>query len=285
MERVELDIRYENSHFTILCKNSPTDAPASYVQYLHTHRLSELHGIISGQGILHTNNGQHLLKPGDCLLIGPFVPHYFSLDPGSTLVRLEAYIRADGSDPADLYSSIINRSDVRIWSLDDAAFSYFRQAVEELSACRAGYLEAASAYLTLLLTELLRQNNSYLSSSDQKESKSTLEFQIAAQIDVFFSENYNQPVTIDDLSEYLNVSSRQAQRLVYRYCGTTFRQKIIFIRMEFAKRYLEETKLPIAQISELIGYEYPSSFCKAFYKQLGLTPDSYRRQVHESIKA
>ena len=210
---------------------------------------------------------------------------YKRQDPGSTLVRLEAYIRADGSDPADLYSSIINRSDVRIWSLDDAAFSYFRQAVEELSACRAGYLEAASAYLTLLLTELLRQNNSYLSSSDQKESKSTLEFQIAAQIDVFFSENYNQPVTIDDLSEYLNVSSRQAQRLVYRYCGTTFRQKIIFIRMEFAKRYLEETKLPIAQISELIGYEYPSSFCKAFYKQLGLTPDSYRRQVHESINA
>ena len=92
-------------------------------------------------------------------------------------------------------------------------------------------------------------------------------------------------MTIDDLSEYLNVSSRQAQRLVYRYCGTTFRQKIIFIRMEFAKRYLEETKLPIAQISELIGYEYPSSFCKAFYKQLGLTPDSYRRQVHESINA
>lgn len=279
MELVELELRNEKRNLNVLCQNSPIQTPASSVQHLHTHWMSELHGIVSGEGILYTASGKILLKPKDCVLIDPFVPHYVvSREPDGKLIRLEAYLGGI-FNLENSYASFSNYSDIHLWSLDETAFSYFYNAVEELSSCRTGYMEAAAAYMSLFIVSLLRHNDSNGVSRNAKKSKSFLEFETTKQIDDFFTYNYSKPVTINDLSDFLNISPRQAQRLVVRYCGTTFRQELIFVRMEFAKRYLKETELLISEIAERVGYEYTSSFCKAFYKQTGFTPENYRRHV------
>jgi len=285
MKLTGLDLQYNNQKITVLCESDLTKITASSVQHLHTHWMTELHGIVSGHGLICTKYGKQLLKPGDCVLVGPFVPHYvISSEAGNTLYRLEAYLGVDKNNGSEnSYASFINQQDVRIWSLDQPSFSYYEKAVEELSACKAGYREAAAAYMQLLLTELVRQDNLNLFSPPKGKSRSVEEFQIAVQIDTFFTQNYNKPITINDLASYLNLSSRQTQRLVVRYCGTSFRQELIQVRTEFAKRYLIETDLLVSQIAELVGYEYTSSFCKVFYTQTGQSPKDYRRKIKQQL--
>ena len=49
------------------------------------------------------------------------------------------------------------------------------------------------------------------------------------------------------------------------------------LRIEEAKRSLENTDLPIEEISERVGYSDASFFRRLFKRLTGLTPSHYRR--------
>ena len=51
---------------------------------------------------------------------------------------------------------------------------------------------------------------------------------------------------------------------------------LVNLRMELARRLLEETRTPIAQVAERCGFEHASSFTTAFRKSTGVTPREWR---------
>jgi AraC-like DNA-binding protein len=48
-------------------------------------------------------------------------------------------------------------------------------------------------------------------------------------------------------------------------------------RLEVARQLLQESELQIRQIADRIGYLNPGDFTRAFRRQYGITPRSYRR--------
>ncbi|MED5509581.1 MAG: helix-turn-helix domain-containing protein, partial [Pseudomonadota bacterium] len=55
------------------------------------------------------------------------------------------------------------------------------------------------------------------------------------------------------------------------------------IRIEAAKRQLEQTQLPVDEISFDIGYEDASFFRRLFKRRTGLSPSQYRRMFKPII--
>ena len=49
-------------------------------------------------------------------------------------------------------------------------------------------------------------------------------------------------------------------------------------RMQKATQLLRDTTLPASQIAEIIGYSTPFSFTKAFVRELGMPPTTFREQ-------
>lgn len=80
----------------------------------------------------------------------------------------------------------------------------------------------------------------------------------------FFSNNFAKSVTISDLANVLCVSQKQAERLVQKYTGNTFRQEIVRLRMEAAKQLIKTTNLTMKEIAEKVGYQSYSGFWKAY---------------------
>lgn len=62
-----------------------------------------------------------------------------------------------------------------------------------------------------------------------------------------------------------------------RYCEFFSRQKV-----EWAKKLLRKTDLPISQISDELGFNEPSYFIKVFRKFEGTSPSSYRKLAEET---
>lgn len=83
----------------------------------------------------------------------------------------------------------------------------------------------------------------------------------------------------DALARVLEVSGLPARTLKRRFkaaTGTTLIGRLQDLRVEEAKRLLEETALPVDEISAEVGYEDASFFRRVFRRRTGLQPSRYR---------
>jgi AraC-like DNA-binding protein len=59
--------------------------------------------------------------------------------------------------------------------------------------------------------------------------------------------------------------------------GTSYRHIVNEVRMKLAKDYVENTALPLQEVSYLLGYDYPANFFRAFKKWFNCTADQCRQ--------
>jgi AraC-like DNA-binding protein len=77
--------------------------------------------------------------------------------------------------------------------------------------------------------------------------------------------------TIEKVAKGLGVARRTLTRRLASE-GLTFRKVLNRLRIDLAKRYLQERDLPMSEIAWLLGYREPSAFNHAFKRWTGSTP-------------
>lgn len=85
----------------------------------------------------------------------------------------------------------------------------------------------------------------------------------------------NKITTEQAMAEHLNMSSRTLRRRLAAE-NTTFREIQDSIRSDMAIGYLRETRLPIAEIAELLGFDDVANFRRAFRRWNGCSPQAFR---------
>ena len=55
---------------------------------------------------------------------------------------------------------------------------------------------------------------------------------------------------------------------------------IVYYRMERAKEFLQDARLPVGSIAYSVGYRDPLTFSKMFKLKTGLSPTEYRK-IHK----
>ena len=79
------------------------------------------------------------------------------------------------------------------------------------------------------------------------------------------------------LAEQFSVSETSLKNYFRGVYGQNISTWLREIRMNEAARLLSDTKRPIAEISEQVGYSNQGKFAAVFKKQFGLSPLEYRR--------
>lgn len=82
-------------------------------------------------------------------------------------------------------------------------------------------------------------------------------------INRFFEDNYEKNVTLGDLAEAINLSEKQASRLVIKYTGNNFRTEIAKRRVLAAEILLQSSQLSKEEIAQSLGYASYSCLWKA----------------------
>ena len=79
----------------------------------------------------------------------------------------------------------------------------------------------------------------------------------------------------DEISRKLGMSQRTlARRLAAE--GLTFAGVLDELKLQLAKRYLQDEGLPISEVAWLLGYREASAFTHAFHRWFGKTPREMR---------
>ncbi len=84
------------------------------------------------------------------------------------------------------------------------------------------------------------------------------------------------PITTDMLSKELGMNRTYLCKLFTEETGFTINQYVTQVKMEEARRLMDITKKPIAEIAEYLGYSTQSYFQKVFKHRFGITPGEYR---------
>lgn len=114
-----------------------------------------------------------------------------------------------------------------------------------------------------------------VSLDDKRNSRHTDLLQRVSQL---IEANYSDPnCCLDSIAEAVGLSSAYVGKLYKRYTLKSVSESINELRMNEAKRLLQNCRrMTVADIAERTGFSSSSYFSKAFRKENGMTPNEYR---------
>ncbi|CAM4121249.1 helix-turn-helix domain-containing protein [Paenibacillus alkaliterrae] len=108
---------------------------------------------------------------------------------------------------------------------------------------------------------------------------------IIMEIRRFIEAEYVNPnMSLEYLSEKFNINAKYVSKLFKETTGQKFIDFLIDIRLYEAKRLLAETRRPIQDIAEEVGYTSAISFTRVFKKVVGTSPGEYRLETQREFK-
>jgi len=85
------------------------------------------------------------------------------------------------------------------------------------------------------------------------------------------------PPSLSELAAKMHLSERTLIRRLNHY-ETSYKMILEVTRKELAKRLLKDVRYRISDVSDLLGYQAPANFCRAFNRWYGFSPGVFRKK-------
>lgn len=85
--------------------------------------------------------------------------------------------------------------------------------------------------------------------------------------------------TIDEMAQIVYCSPSRLYALYRAYYGTSPMEDLIRGRIDSAKEQLRFSQKAVSEIAYCLGYENPTHFSRQFRKNVGMSPQQYRRKL------
>lgn len=280
MKHRNLKISYEIDGviFTVLSIGKDT-FHSPIPRHSHSKNSYELHYISSGTGTLIADSVKYELSPNDFFMTGPGIEHEQISNPLDPMTEYGIYLQISNEKRLAKRSPINLFINNKFWfgNIDLKCYEIMKSILEELENQPYGYEQMLPPLLKQLTIMIIREYN-----RGKKNNKAQIEKNISPQdllylnIEEEFLYNYKD-ISLDILSENLNIGARQIERILKNHYGKTFTQMKTDARMSAAGLLLTETGDSIQNIAEKLGYSSSEHFTNAFKGYYKITPSKYRK--------
>ena len=94
----------------------------------------------------------------------------------------------------------------------------------------------------------------------------------------YIRENYHKDLNLAVVANYISLNYSYFSHMFKEYIGQNFVDYLKMVRVESAKKLLQETDFKILEISEMVGYKNPKQFARVFRDVEGISPKEYREK-------
>ena len=112
-----------------------------------------------------------------------------------------------------------------------------------------------------------------------------LENSIGGKLYTWLVRHLEEDLSIEHLAQHSNMSVRNFARVFMKETGITPAKFVEKVRVEMARRYLEDSDLSIEQIADKCGLGGLISMRRTFIRHMNISPSDYRRSFRTSLQA
>lgn len=102
---------------------------------------------------------------------------------------------------------------------------------------------------------------------------------VVKEVQEYINRNFNQEISLADISEKFFINPYYFSQLFKKKTGETYQNYLTGVRMDRAKKLLQETDLKIYEICEMVGYMDVNHFNRVFERREGIKPSNYRKNI------
>ncbi|TXK80067.1 AraC family transcriptional regulator [Paenibacillus sp. N3.4] len=297
LDRLELTFRWGSYGLRVLRCHLTSFPPGTMIDF-HHHSEFEFHYIPRGKGKVILEETPYPLQEGMLYLTGPGVSHRQEADELEAMDELCLHVDIIKLDVEDEECNPLQgESWGAAWEKSEAdacirqlielphmpaldrqeAMKWFLVAYEALHSNQLGqYTIIKQAIVQMLLRTVgaykSQQHGLNLPSRDMKSYR----YQLAVQ---FISDNFRRPITLEVVSDRVQISSRQLQRIFKEMAGISFSEHLEQTRLKHVCSELLQTSFTLEKIAESNGFASSNYLHYVFKKAYGVTPIQYRERI------
>lgn len=250
------------------CEPSHSYGPANRDHYL-------LHFISRGKGTFYSKNKSYSLSAGQGFLIHPGIITSYKADESAPWTY--SWIGFNGANAEYYLSQTGLSAENPVFSYQDSAsFSHIFTELKKLNRNMVTDQVRMIGYLYMLLA-LLMENSTLLSIQGKAFFSSKEEYVKNAA--AYIQTNYSRKVTVDEIANYIGLNRSYFGVIFKELTGLTPQEFIIDFRIDKAKKLLSDMSMSIGDVSRSVGYDDPLTFSKLFKKNVGVSPNAYRKNI------
>lgn len=168
--------------------------------------------------------------------------------------------------PTDTKIQVIQNHDY------DILYPLFRKALTEWTEKKPGYYYRAVSLVYRIFGELCRQS---------EPAEQSIKPLVLRAISLMKVELKRPRCTVSWIAGRLNVSEAYLRRLFQQELGTSPKQYLTELRLQYARELLNAGYDPISVISEKVGFTDPKNFATAYKKHFGYPPSAQSYSLNE----
>ncbi len=165
----------------------------------------------------------------------------------------------------ELFISVA-RAAIQRYTPGDNLFQLYTDAVQELQT--TSDLEEIYFWTIKFFDKLM--NDIYI-------NRDTKKYNIVEQVVQYLDQHFAEDININQIAQKVYFSSSYISHLFKEELGVTIIEYLTRIRLDQARKLLENTDLTINKITKKIGYNDITYFSKLFKRKVGISPNEYRR--------
>ena len=234
----------------------------------------QINYITEGSGIFETSTDQFQVVPGSMLILRPGMWHRYK--PDSNTGWNEHYIGFNG----DFCSHLFNEGFFQLGKpvlyvgFQESLLKLFLEIIQLVKDEKTGHQQVAAGNTILILSKILSvvRNQEFAGKSIERTIRKAC---------LYFRENLNTNVNIEELANELNVGYSYFRQMFRKYTGISPTQYHLSLRIQKAKDLLVSTDQSFKEIAIDLGFESYFYFSRIFKDKTGKSPMEFRKEHHQ----